>query len=134
MPFATSKLVKNLTVWYISDVARMIRAERQELLRKVWRFDCCCECCMFTGSQKNLSDKRRAKIKEIDDSVLLCERSNEMVKTLKMAVEYADAEGIRGTGKTRICYDGFQIALGARNLGEAKKFIKMCLIEFDRYG
>lgn len=120
---------EELTVWYTSDVARMTRSERQEMLRRGWRFDCQCECCQLTGPAQTLSDKRRTKIKEIDDEVAF-NVSRGMIILLKMALEYAEEEGLRGTAKTRICYDGFQVALGLKNLAEAKKFIKMCHDEY----
>lgn len=112
---------EEITVGY-TGVAGSTQTSRKSLLNRAWRFECVCECCILTGPARQLSDKRRQFIGEVDGMVGYLP-AREMIPKIKEALECAEKEELFGATMGRICYDGYQLALETRNLKQAKEFI-----------
>jgi len=120
---------EEITISYSGRTAGMSQSARQNLTSKAWRFDCNCDCCQLTGFARESSDEHRELIGMADDMVGF-NPARRMVILIKKALECMDKEGLLGSFKARICYDGYQLALQTRDLREAKSFIRMC---YDQY-
>jgi hypothetical protein len=112
---------EEITVAYTA-VAGKTQAARKSLLKRTWSFDCDCECCSLTGSARDLSDKRRQFIGEVDEMVGN-HPARKMIPKAKEALECCEKEELFGATMARVCYDGYQLALEIRNLREAQEFI-----------
>lgn len=112
-----------ITVAY-TGVSGLSRSERQTLISTRWRFECYCECCQLSGPEAKASDERRQLIGKVDDMVGYYP-AELMIGLINEALDCLEKEGIFGALRSRVCYDGYQLALQTQNLKEAKRFIKM---------
>jgi hypothetical protein len=121
-----------LTIYYDTIVQR--RTERQAKLKENWRFICQCDCCQLTDKAQIASDSRRERVKRITESIgTIVNDRNTIKRTLlqiKMAIKDMEEERVRGVLLASVCYDAYQIALLAKDLELAKKYIGMAHAEY----
>jgi len=125
---------EELTIEYSADMVFKRRGVRQARVQKIWRFTCQCECCVLTGAAQVASDSRRQHVERIVDSVGILDRDKAMLKLslqqIDVAIKCAEEEGLRGVSVASMCYDGYQIALTAKDLGKAKGYIRRVHAEY----
>lgn len=120
-----------MTISYGEVISR--RDTRQALLRRVWRFECQCECCVLSGEDQIRSDVRRETISRTLSAIGSINTKAELRRAksqVQRAVTFTKEEGIRGGLLACVCYDGYQIFLLARQLREAKNCIEMAYQEY----
>lgn len=114
---------EELCICYI-DIVKP-RDERQRELSVRYGFTCACTAC---SDANRLSDRRRAKIAELDSKVMQVGGVNQKqaLGMVQDILDKYDEEGIHNLSlRARACYDAFQLALALRDLRGAKKWIGM---------
>jgi hypothetical protein len=122
---------EELTIHYADICARM--SDRQACFQRVWRFDCKCEICQLEGNAQITSDVRRQSIRRIHLSAGVISHNAQLTRSVsqvKVAVRYLQEEGIRGSLMARVGYDGYQIALLANDLNQARVYINLAYNEY----
>lgn len=117
------KVGEELCIYYI-DIVKP-RDERQHELSVRYGFTCGCPPCSDANRQ---SDRRRAKIAELDSRIMQVGAVNQKqaLSMVQDILDKYDEEGIHNLSlRARACYDAFQLALALRDLRGAKKWIGM---------
>eukprot|EP00927_Polykrikos_kofoidii_P068768 TRINITY_DN64097_c0_g1_i1.p1 TRINITY_DN64097_c0_g1~~TRINITY_DN64097_c0_g1_i1.p1 ORF type:complete len:383 (+),score=52.17 TRINITY_DN64097_c0_g1_i1:95-1243(+) len=128
MACTSIKAGEELCTYYVE--IRQPTIQRRRELQVRYGFACTCESCSSTSSR---SDRRRAKILELDSSIFEVgardqKRALGMVQDL---LDKYDEEGIYNQSlRARACYDGFQLALPLRDLRAAQKWIEKSYMHY----
>jgi len=121
---------EELMVWY-DDMTDLTREERQSSLSERWRFECACECCSLTGEAQRESDQRRTFIRNFYSRATAGRLlPTPLFELAKIALEYIDMEGLRGSPTAGVSHYGYQMALQLRDLEEAIRWIRRYHSEF----
>ena len=121
---------EEITVAYSGEIYYRPLSERQDLISRGWRFRCLCQCCKLSDPEAiAASDRRRRFIGWVDKEVGF-RSADKMIQLIMRALDFTEEEGIVGAVKSRLCYDGYQLALEIKDLEQAKRFIRMAYQQY----
>lgn len=118
---------EELTIWYSHVFSS--RSKRQAELRRAFHFTCSCEVCCLKGTSQKKSDTLREEYGAVNER--LPSMGGECKHALKLVdreIELIESEFAGNAWLLKSAYyDGFQFALGTRNVALAKSMISKAL-------